>query len=246
MRVCIEPRLLPGVRCSVLKTVKSCPWCWMTMPGRSCVALTLLIFSLDQLRISEIQAGQEHGRIRNDSRHAGQNPRPARIISIECLVRGGQSASLPGKEFPSRKCSLRSETLALYGDRHPGIVNVNQAPSALLFAVELRFPAVCRTRRAIFSELGGEIPIKSGPVRVPVYMNGNVMNTQFAFGEGVAHQMHVDILLYLLETVLMAQWVDKGNVRRIQPDLRSEIGVRAINGFRIFLNQASDHADVIC
>src|SRR6266699_54785 len=75
-------------------------------------------------------------------------------------------------------------------------------------------------------------------------MDGNVMNTQFAFREGVAHQMHVDILLYLLETVLMAQWVDKGNVRRIQPDLRSESGVRAINGFRIFLNQAMDHTAV--
>src|SRR5438046_10734801 len=54
----------------------------MTMPGRSCVALTLLIFfcgpsrvgadcSLERLRISEIQAGQEHGLIQNDSRHAG-------------------------------------------------------------------------------------------------------------------------------------------------------------------------------
>src|SRR5260370_32303970 len=52
--------------------VKSWPSCWMTMPGRSCVALTLLIFSLGRLRISEIQAGQEHSRIRNDSRHAGR------------------------------------------------------------------------------------------------------------------------------------------------------------------------------
>src|SRR5260370_2673155 len=52
--------------------VKSWPSCWMTMPGRSCVALTLLICSLERSRISEIQAGQEHGRIRNDSRHAGR------------------------------------------------------------------------------------------------------------------------------------------------------------------------------
>src|SRR5215813_13977484 len=79
MRVCIEPRLLPGVRCSVLNTEKSWPSCWITMPGRSCVALTLLIVSLqspirDRLLPksidSEIQAGQECGRIRNDSRHA--------------------------------------------------------------------------------------------------------------------------------------------------------------------------------
>src|SRR6266571_2180056 len=69
MRVCMEPRLLPGVRCSTLKMVKSCPSCWMTMPGRSCVALTLLIVffrgpdrvggggSLESLLISEIPAG---------------------------------------------------------------------------------------------------------------------------------------------------------------------------------------------
>src|SRR6266480_6984981 len=69
MRVCMDPRLFPGVRCSVLNTVKSWPSCWMTMPGRSCVALTLLICFLE-VSISEIQAGQECGRIRNDSRHA--------------------------------------------------------------------------------------------------------------------------------------------------------------------------------
>src|SRR6266852_1667593 len=83
MRVCMEPRLLPGVRWSTLKMVKSWPSCWMTMPGRSCVALTLLIVlcgpdrvgadsSLESLPISEIQAGQARGRIRNDSRHAGR------------------------------------------------------------------------------------------------------------------------------------------------------------------------------
>src|SRR6267143_4251005 len=77
MRVCIEPRLLPGVRSSTLKMVKSLPSCWMTMPGRSCVALTLLICPLERLQISEIQAGQERGRIRNDSRHAEENFMPS-------------------------------------------------------------------------------------------------------------------------------------------------------------------------
>src|SRR5579885_517984 len=46
IRVCIEPRLLPGVRCSVLKTEYRSPSCWMTMPGRRRVALTLLIVFL--------------------------------------------------------------------------------------------------------------------------------------------------------------------------------------------------------
>src|SRR5579885_3144774 len=46
IRVCIEPRLLPGVRCSVLKTEYRSPSCWITMPGRRRVALTLLIVFL--------------------------------------------------------------------------------------------------------------------------------------------------------------------------------------------------------
>src|SRR6266403_3209056 len=63
MRVCMEPRLLPGVRWSTLKIVKSWPSCWMTMPGRSWVALTLLIVftaverrRLLKIAISEIPA----------------------------------------------------------------------------------------------------------------------------------------------------------------------------------------------
>src|SRR5215475_5658507 len=43
MRVCMEPRLFPGVRCSVLNTEYRLPSCWITMPGRNCVALMLLI-----------------------------------------------------------------------------------------------------------------------------------------------------------------------------------------------------------
>src|SRR5437870_2240106 len=75
--------------------VNSWPSCWMTMPGRSCVALTLLIVfavptrsgagcSLERLRISEIQAGQERGRIRNDSRHVGNKFMPNANKQYKC------------------------------------------------------------------------------------------------------------------------------------------------------------------
>ena len=150
--------------------------------------------------------------------------------------------------FPARgtsinACVCRGQSLpSAY--RHSGIVNVNQAPSSLFFPIELCFPAARCEGRTIFSELGREIPIELGPGRGPVNMNGNVMNTQFAFREGVAHEALVDILFYLLETVLMAQRVDEGDVRRIQPDLRSESCIRVVNRFRVFLNQAPDHAAV--
>src|SRR5260370_11358764 len=84
--------------------VNSWPSCWMTMPGRSCVALTLLICfcgrraarcSLERLRISEIQAGLEHSRIRNDSRHAEE-----KCVSSANLQYKGLHSSRSILDFP--------------------------------------------------------------------------------------------------------------------------------------------------
>src|SRR5271156_3449333 len=98
IRVCMEPRLLPGVRWSTLKTVKSWPSCWTTMPGRSCVALTLLISSLNDCEYRKfLQAARSAMRCtRNDSRHAGRDFMPGANKhykaarsgrSIVCLLR---------------------------------------------------------------------------------------------------------------------------------------------------------------
>src|SRR6266436_2236391 len=101
--------------------VNSWPWCWITMPGRSCVALTLLIVffcghraagcSLERLRISEIQAGQERSRIRNDSRHA-----ETKCVSSANLQYNGPHSSrsiidLRSKLLGKEAQILRSEVL---------------------------------------------------------------------------------------------------------------------------------------
>src|SRR6267154_2226057 len=245
--------------------VKRWPSCWMTMPGRSCVALTLLISSLERLRISEIQAGQEHGRIRNDSRHVGrkcasnakqqykwarfprsiilnsryrifQSPPNASMLAlvghefvqnVDCMSKGvfalifgppcpaafgsdyfsierilnrmfflqsilislPQAFTLwarellltetlrPGRNLASHfVTSSSSEALALSGHRHSGIMNVNQAPAAPYFLIELRFAAVGGEGGAVFSELGGKIPIEFGLGGVAENMDGNVVN----------------------------------------------------------------------
>src|SRR2546428_3202347 len=168
----------------------------MTMPGRSCVALTLLIFfcgpsrvgadcSLERLRISEIQAGQEHGLIQNDSRHAGRKNVSNVNQQYKCS-RFPRSIGLPlsvsfagllcRREPPKKEMFLFSKALALRGHRHSAIMNMNQTPSAVLLLIELSFPAVSCERRTIFSELGSEIPIKLGLGSVAVQVNGNVMN----------------------------------------------------------------------
>src|SRR5260370_20723919 len=114
---------------------------------------------------------------------------------------------------------LSLEALALRGDGHPGIVHVDQSPAALHFLVELRFAAVRCDGRAIFSELGGKIPIELGSGCVPVYMNGNIMNAQFTFIVSLAHQALLDILLYLLSAVHLSHPMEKRPLQRIPTDL---------------------------
>src|SRR5229473_4730881 len=199
MRVCIDPRLFPGVRCSVLKTVKSWPSCWMTMPGRSCVALTLLIVfcvSLRSLLISEIPAGgpSTMPQPRSESLEAH---RRIHVTSAKQQYRWRYSKrSIRLLRLSQAGLIIRSESCAFSRRGHAGVVDVHQAPVTLFLAIDLCFPAVGREGRAILSEPGCEIPVKLGPRGISVNMNGNVMNTQFAFRKGVAHQMHVDILLY--------------------------------------------------
>src|SRR3989442_6798901 len=59
---------------------------------------------------------------------------------------------------------------------------IRRPPRSTLFPYTTLF-------RSVFSELRGEIPIELGPGRVPVNMNRNVVNTQFALREGIAHQV---------------------------------------------------------
>src|SRR6266403_146276 len=92
---------------------------------------------------------------------------------------------------------FHSEALAFCDHRHSGIMNVNQAPAALYFLIELRFAAVGGEGGAVFSELGGKIPIEFGLGGVAENMDGNVVNAQFAFREVIAHQSRVDVLLDL-------------------------------------------------
>src|SRR6266849_3625607 len=98
--VCMEPRLLPGVRCSVLKTVNSAPSCWITMPGRNCVALTLLIirYGRDAPEAADSSLGRKH--FGNPRRHPEG---PAR--GITCLPQAG-TGTLEEYGLPARKISI--------------------------------------------------------------------------------------------------------------------------------------------
>src|SRR5258708_10445165 len=154
------------------------------------------------------------------------------------------ASPLPLRPRTGQASSFPLETLALSGYRHSGIVHVDQAPSTLYFLIQLCFPTVGREGRAVFSGSGNEIPIELSPSCVPVHMNGNVMNAQFAFREHLTHQARVDVLLDLLEAMFVAQRMDEGHVWRIQPDLSSERGVRGVNRFRVFLNQVANNCHI--
>src|SRR2546421_711982 len=109
----------------------------MTMPGRSCVALTLLIFfcgpsrvgadcSLERLRISEIQAGQEHGLIQNDSRHAGRKNVSNANQQYKCSRFPRSIGLLCCREPPKKEMFLFPKALALRGQRHSGLMNMKE------------------------------------------------------------------------------------------------------------------------
>jgi hypothetical protein len=74
-------------------------------------------------------------------------------------------------------------------------------------------------RRAVFPAFGGEIPIKLRPSGVPMNVDGDIVRAQSSPGEGVAHQMPVDVVLDLVQAVLVTQRVDEGDFRRVQPNL---------------------------
>src|SRR5260370_41882801 len=159
MRVCMEPRLLPGVRCSVLKTVKIWPSCWMTMPGRSCVALTLLICSL-RVSISKIQAGQESAPSGMTRGTPGRRPDPPRANSIDYPIPSGQSGSSCRCAGIKRDCASGVSALC-GGSGHPGVVNVDQHPApGIVLPVDLLLPPVRRTRVPLALHLSVEAHVE--------------------------------------------------------------------------------------
>jgi len=117
---------------------------------------------------------------------------------------------------------------------------MDQPPAILCLTIYLCFPAVGRNGRAVVSELGYEIPVELGPRSVPVHVDGDVVDVQLSLREGISHQMSVDVLLDLLETVLMTQWVDEGDLWGIPPDLRCQGCVRFINRLRVLPDHPSD------
>jgi|HubBroStandDraft_1064217.scaffolds.fasta_scaffold97400_2 hypothetical protein len=102
-------------------------------------------------------------------------------------------------------------------------MDINQAPPLRSLPINLLFPAMRCKRRFVFFELRREIPIELSPSTVPVDLHGNITRGQLSLGEGFSHQTPVHVLFDLVEAVLMTQWMDKGIVRRVQPDLDEDV-----------------------
>ena len=148
------------------------------------------------------------------------------------------------KSFCRRIDQSRLETLPGLAGGHRGVVDVDQAPACWELAIDLRFPAMSGYRLAVFSELGEEVPVVLGPGSFSVNMDGDVMKGQLAFGEHFAHEVLVDIPLYLLETVFITKRMDEGDFRRVPPDLRCQAGVLIIERIRVHRDEASNSVDV--
>src|SRR6516165_48102 len=117
---------------------------------------------------------------------------------------------------------------------------VDEPPAVRHFAINLRFPAARRYRRTILAKLGSESPIELRHRRVAEHLHGDVANAELPLRKRPAHQPRVHILLDLLESVFMAQRMNKRSLSRIPPNLGGELGIRVPNRFRIFRNEVLD------
>src|SRR5262249_7837390 len=137
MRVCMEPRLLPGVRCSVLNTEYRSPSCWMTMPGRRSVALMLLIFG----PVPCLDFGNSRGRPLSEA--GAKESRGALIrktvLSAKSQYKGGPSrGQLPASRTGPWSVKLRYDRSL--GGRHPprpGVPDIQVQEPRFHFALRL-------------------------------------------------------------------------------------------------------------
>jgi len=132
--------------------------------------------------------------------------------------RARRCKTYPQKVLPEKRFRP-SEALAGFAGGHTGVVDVENAPAALYFAVDLGLAAVRGDGLAVFSEFGREVPIKLSPGCVSENVNGDVARRQLPLGEGFSHQAPVDVFFDLVETVFVAKRMDEGNFRRVPPDL---------------------------
>src|SRR6516162_10884194 len=96
---------------------------------------------------------------------------------------------------------------------------VDEPPAVRHFAINLRFSAVRRYRRTILAKLGGESPIELRHRRVAEHLHGDVVNAELPLRKRPAHQPRVHILFDLLESVFMAQRMNKRSLSRTPPKM---------------------------
>src|SRR5215469_1904361 len=123
IRVCMDPRLFPGVRCSVLNTEYKSPSCMITMPGRNNVALMLLISSWRP-------RNQPLTPIQNELLFANSRRQP------EGATRGITEAHWENR-LPSAKCQYRLHLTPGQSGRGINLIllyPLSFAPSAIIFS----------------------------------------------------------------------------------------------------------------
>lgn len=118
-----------------------------------------------------------------------------------------------------------------------GVVDMNQTPLAVFFAVNLGFDAVGRDRRAVFAQCGVKIPMKLGPGGVAVYIDRHIVHLQITCRKHSAHDIPEHILLNGLEAVLLAQWIDEGDVGGVGPDFGEQLEIHRVDSLSVLIEQ---------
>src|SRR5579872_2864211 len=142
---CTNPRRLPGVRCSILKTEKSSPFHLTTMPGRSCVA--------------EIIWGNssvpEHG-----CRRAKQGKIAARHNKMrDFTIRPRNKPIRIGGEFIMKNLFLRLKSMK--DTRGQDLIEYALMAGFVAVAAGAVMPGVASSISTIFSKVGSVLAVAS-------------------------------------------------------------------------------------
>jgi hypothetical protein len=93
-------------------------------------------------------------------------------------------------------------------------------PDALpsLFTVDLRFNAMGRHGRPVFAHRRPKDPVEFRPRRVSIRVNRHTMRLKIACREHAAHDVLEDMPLDGMEAVVIAQRIDKRDLRGVRPN----------------------------
>ena len=93
------------------------------------------------------------------------------------------------------------------------VVDVNEAPRAILFPVDLSLNAAGVDGGAVFAHCRVKEPLEFRPGCIAIYVNLHIVDLKIARRKHAAHYISKDVLLDGIKSMLFAKRIDKRDLR---------------------------------